>query len=146
MASKEVMVTAPLLVLLYDRTFVAGSWREAWRQRWPIHTALASTWLLLGFLVIASKLGERGVGFDGGVSSLSYVLTECRAVVLYVSRALWPHPLVFDYGWALSSGAAAAPYVLVSLVLISLTVLGVGEPGSGLFLPSRKAHASAIRP
>ena len=33
MATKEVMVTAPLVVLLYDRTFLAGSFREAWRRR-----------------------------------------------------------------------------------------------------------------
>src|SRR4029077_15512000 len=33
MATKEVMVSAPLLVLLYDRTFAAGSFRAAWQQR-----------------------------------------------------------------------------------------------------------------
>jgi 4-amino-4-deoxy-L-arabinose transferase-like glycosyltransferase len=33
MGTKEVMVSAPLMVLLYDRTFVAGSFRAAWRQR-----------------------------------------------------------------------------------------------------------------
>jgi len=33
MTSKEVMVSAPLIVLLYDRTFLAGSFRAAWRQR-----------------------------------------------------------------------------------------------------------------
>ena len=33
MATKEVMVSAPLIVLLYDRTFLAGSFRAAWRQR-----------------------------------------------------------------------------------------------------------------
>jgi len=32
MASKEVMVSAPLMVLLYDRTFVAGTFKEAWRR------------------------------------------------------------------------------------------------------------------
>ena len=26
-------ITAPILVLLYDRTFVAGSFLEAWRRR-----------------------------------------------------------------------------------------------------------------
>jgi len=31
MLSKEVMVTAPLTALLYDRCFLAGSWREALR-------------------------------------------------------------------------------------------------------------------
>ncbi len=33
MATKEVMVTAPVIVLLYDRTFIAGSFGEAWRRR-----------------------------------------------------------------------------------------------------------------
>jgi len=47
MATKEVMASAPLIVLLYDRIFVAGSFREAWRQRWGLHVALAATWLLL---------------------------------------------------------------------------------------------------
>ncbi len=32
MACKEVMVAAPLVVLLYDRTFLAGSFRAAWRR------------------------------------------------------------------------------------------------------------------
>ena len=30
MASKEVMVSSPLIVFLYDRAFLAGSFREAW--------------------------------------------------------------------------------------------------------------------
>ena len=41
MASKEVMVSAPLIVLLYDRAFLAGSFREAWRRRWGLYLALA---------------------------------------------------------------------------------------------------------
>jgi hypothetical protein len=32
MASKEVMATFPLVALLYDRTFLAGTFREAWRR------------------------------------------------------------------------------------------------------------------
>jgi hypothetical protein len=30
MGTQEVMATAPLPVGLYDRTFIAGSWRAAW--------------------------------------------------------------------------------------------------------------------
>ena len=52
MATKEVMVSAPLVVLLYDRTFLAGSFREAWRRRWGYYLALAATWLLLAWLVV----------------------------------------------------------------------------------------------
>ena len=40
MGTKEVMVTAPLLVLLYDRTFVAGRFSAAWRQRRTYYVAL----------------------------------------------------------------------------------------------------------
>ena len=43
MATKEVMATAPLVVLLYNRTFLAGSFREAWRRRFGLYLALAAT-------------------------------------------------------------------------------------------------------
>ena len=49
MASKEVMVSAPLIVFLYDRTFVSGSFRKAWQQHRGLYIGLASSWLLLAF-------------------------------------------------------------------------------------------------
>ena len=51
MASKEVMASAPLIVFLYDRTFISGSFGKAWRQHWPLHLLLAGTWILLGYLL-----------------------------------------------------------------------------------------------
>jgi hypothetical protein len=42
MAVKEVMVTAPVMVLLYDRTFAAGTLRAAWRQRRLYYLGLAA--------------------------------------------------------------------------------------------------------
>ena len=38
MGSKEVMVSAPLIVLLYDRIFIAGSFGEALRRRWGLYS------------------------------------------------------------------------------------------------------------
>lgn len=100
MACKEVMVSAPLMVFLYDRTFVAGSFREAWRRRRIYHGGLAGTWLLLAALV-AGTAGRGGTaGFGTEISSWSYALTQCRAVGHYLWLAVWPHPLVFDYGTA----------------------------------------------
>ena len=43
MATKEVMATAPLIVLLYDRTFLAGSLRGALRRRYGLYLAMAAT-------------------------------------------------------------------------------------------------------
>jgi len=101
MATKEVMVTAPLMVLLYDRTFVAGSFAAAWRQRRGYYGALAATWLLLAWLVLGAG-GTRGsaAGLGLGVSWWSYLLKQCEAIVLYLKLSFWPHPLVVDYGTA----------------------------------------------
>ncbi|MGD0090515.1 MAG: hypothetical protein ABSE73_11400, partial [Planctomycetota bacterium] len=47
MGCKQVMVTAPLLVLLYDRTFAAGSFKAALQRRRRFYAGLAATWLIL---------------------------------------------------------------------------------------------------
>jgi tetratricopeptide (TPR) repeat protein len=101
MVSKEVMVSAPLMVLLYDRTFVAGSFRGAWQRRWPFYLGLAGTWILLGFLMGGALQRGHAVGFGLGVSPWDYALTQCRAIGLYLKLSAWPHPLVVDYGTAL---------------------------------------------
>ncbi len=104
MAAKEVMVTAPVLIALYDRIFVAGSWREVWARRGRFHLALAATWLLLAWLVLST--GSRGgtAGFGGEISPGIYALTQVGAVVHYLKLAFWPQPLVFDYGTVLAGG------------------------------------------
>ncbi len=101
MGSKEVMVSAPLIVLLADRTFVAGSFAAAWRARRGYYLALAATWGLLLVLVLGAG-GTRGAsaGLGLGVSWWTYWLKQAEALVLYLKLCLWPHPLVLDYGTA----------------------------------------------
>ena len=126
MASKEVMVTAPVVVFLFDRTFVAGSFRAAWQQRWRLHLGLAATWLALAWLMLRSQLAERGVGYALGVSPLNYALSECRAVVIYLRLALWPDPLVFDYGWDFVPGITdAIPWAVALGSLAAITAYSV---------------------
>lgn len=124
MATKEIMVSAPLVVLLFDRVFMAGSWGEAWRCRGRWHLALFSTWVLLGVVVIST--GTRGgtAGFGINVTPWAYALTQCEAVSRYVWLALWPHPLIFDYGvkWA-ERASDVLPYAAVVLALIGGTIL-----------------------
>lgn len=98
-ATKEIAALAPVMVFLYDRTFVSGSFREAWRRhRWQ-HVSLAATWLpLLWFL--AGTGGNRGgtFHFSEGAIWVGHALTQFEAVTRYFWLSLWPHPLVFDYG------------------------------------------------
>jgi tetratricopeptide (TPR) repeat protein len=99
MGTKEVMVTVPVIVWLYDRTFVAGSFFAALRLRRLFYTTLAGTWLLLAWLVLKGG-GGRGVaaGFGLGISWWNYLLQQSEAVLLYLKLSFWPNPLVLDYG------------------------------------------------
>ncbi len=122
MGTKEVMVTAPLLVLLYDRTFVAGTFSAAVRSRGKFYGALAATWLVLAWLVIKSG-GARGAsaGFGLGVTGWTYLLKQAEALVQYLWLSLWPHPLVFDYGTDVvaSIGAVAGQGIGVLALLVA---------------------------
>jgi protein O-mannosyl-transferase len=124
MATKEVMVSAPLLVLLFDRVFAAGSFRNAWRERRGVHIALFATWLLLAFLVM--RTGTRGgtAGFGINVTPWAYALTQFEAITRYVALSFWPHPLVFDYGvaWVRNVGDVL-PYALFVVALIGTTIV-----------------------
>jgi tetratricopeptide (TPR) repeat protein len=127
MASKEVMVSAPLMVLLYDRTFVAGTFREAWKKRGRWHAGLACTWLLLAYLV-AGGGGSRGkaAGFGIGISPWTYALTQCKAIILYLKLSVWPHPLIVDYGTGVVHHLVdVLPQALGLVLLVLATILGV---------------------
>ncbi len=43
-ACKEVMVSAPAMILLFERTFIAGSFRRAVRNSWPLYAGLLCGW------------------------------------------------------------------------------------------------------
>jgi tetratricopeptide (TPR) repeat protein len=124
MGAKEVMVTAPLVVLLYDRTFVAGGFSAAWRLRRTYYLTLAGTWLLLAWIMWRGG-GTRGVGagIGLGVSWWTYLLKQCDAIVLYLKLSFWPHPLVLDYGTAVTRFIADVWWqAIVVLALLGLTI------------------------
>lgn len=98
MGSKEVVVSAPLLTLLYDRAFVAGSFREALRVRGRYYAALALTWSILGYLVFTGDNRVDTAGFGVGYSWWEYGLTQIYAVTMYLRLVFWPWPLLLDYG------------------------------------------------
>ena len=137
MGTKEVMVTAPVIVLLYDRTFVAGTFREALRVRWRYHAGLAATWVPLGFLVLRTGSRAGTAGFGSGVAWWAYALTQLRGVAHYLRLSVWPHPLVGDYGRIL--GGPRAELVCDGVVVAALVAATawalfrkVPNPGTGV--------------
>jgi protein O-mannosyl-transferase len=96
MACKESMVTAPIVVMLYDRIFVFESWKQMMRERRGLYTGLAATWLVLAALM--SSTPRTSVGFGAGTSPLVYLLNQCEMIARYLRLAVWPRDLVLDYG------------------------------------------------
>lgn len=124
MATKEVMVSAPLLALLFDRVFISGTLRAAVRQRGRWHLALFSTWVILAALVF--RTGTRGgtAGFGINVTPWQYALTQFEAISRYVGLALWPHPLIFDYGAAwVRDASEIIPFVIVVGAMVAATIV-----------------------
>ncbi len=139
MATKEVMATAPVIVLLYDRTFVSGSFRTALRTRGRFYAALAATWPVLAALVIstANRSGTAGLGTK--LSSLDYALSQGGAVGRYLRLVLWPSGLVFDYGravttrWSTVVGPMTLVFALMAGTLFALRVRRAGAiPGRSM--------------
>jgi len=118
MATKEVMVSAPLAVLLLDRWAVAGSFGAAWRARRGYYAALFGSWLLLGALVWHT--GNRGEtsGFGSGTSAAHYWLSQPAVIARYLKLALWPAPLVFDSGveWTIHPVATLGSVLLLGVL------------------------------
>ena len=135
MASKEVMVSAPLMAMLFDRTFIAGSFKESLRRRWRLWLALAGTWPLLALLHHMSRNRGGSAGFGLGITAWAYARTQFGCIVHYLRLAFWPDPLVLDYGYPIARTAAEiVPYAGVVLVLVAATVVGVARRAGWGFL------------
>jgi protein O-mannosyl-transferase len=97
MVSKETMVVAPLVVVLYDRAFLYSSFREALAVRWGLYAGLASTLAVAGALAWSAPYAEWA-GLGVGVSTWVYLLNQAVIVTDYLRTAVWPTSLVFTYG------------------------------------------------
>ena len=122
MACKETMATAPIVVLLYDRAFLAGSFAAAWRARRTFYLALAATWVLLDALIWSGPRWESA-GFYTGITPWTYLLNQAVIVVEYLRRAVWPQALVFDYGEPVEYMLGdVLPQALFVVLLLAATV------------------------
>jgi len=103
MGTKEVMVGARFVIVLYDYIFLSGSIRVLIRSRGIVHTALFSCIGILVCLLICSLAKEMNVSTRFvDISPILYLLNECHVIAYYLMLAVWPHPLCLDYSWQAS--------------------------------------------
>ncbi|MCX7804753.1 MAG: tetratricopeptide repeat protein [Planctomycetota bacterium] len=124
--TKEIVATAPLMALLYDRIFLSGSFAAALRRQPAMYAGLAASWSLLALELAANNFHTSTIGpIYGTISLPEQLMTQTRAVVWYLRLAVWPSPLIFDYGpWdaggpAIRSPVEWAPWGIALLALLA---------------------------
>jgi protein O-mannosyl-transferase len=142
MATKEGMATAPIIVLLYDRVFLADSWADLSHKRSRLYIGLAATWLILISLIVINKArGGPLLGFPA-VSWWRYAQNQFGAGAHYLRLAFWPDRLCIDYGWQTSTlprswiavGAMLAVWLLAATTWALANAPPLGFLGAWFFL------------
>ncbi|MFQ5429040.1 MAG: tetratricopeptide repeat protein [Phycisphaerae bacterium] len=125
MGCKQVIATAPIVVLLYDRCFLSESFAGALRRRWALYLGLGATWAVLvatGALrgiLNPSEAGRATIGFGvRSFSALDYARSQPGVILHYLRLSVWPHRLCLDYLWPVAR--SAGDYVPQLLVLAGL--------------------------
>lgn len=138
--SKPVMVTAPVAVLLFDRAYLADSWKSVFTRRWKLHAGLFATlsiFLVTGVfrsVVTAASDREATVGFAvSGLSPLTYLLTQAGVIVHYLRLAIWPDALCLDYQWPIARSVVEAgwPLAVIGAALLASIVAYCIRPRLG---------------
>ena len=120
--SKEVIVTAPLAVLLCDRAFASGGFARALRSHRGLYAGLACSWVILFALVWwGPRLGA--VGISSEVSPLSYLRTQAGVIAEYLRLCFWPDALRLSYPpWTARSWADFPPQGALVVALFAATL------------------------
>ncbi len=129
LASKEIVATLPLALLLYDWLLVSSAGARRWRPRWGLF-GLAALPLALGgaFLAVRAYTAPAtlvdyastgGIGFDR-FGPLQYLMTQFGVVTHYLRLIVVPLGQTFDYDWPLMRTPLAVGVLVPLAVLIGL--------------------------
>jgi len=118
---KEVMATAPAVILLYDRVFLSRSWREVLERRGWLYALMFGAVLALIVLLWPTIVGRQdaSVGFsNSNLTAWVYLRTQAGVLLHYLRLSVWPRPQCLDYDWQPAQSLAEilpAAAIIVSL-------------------------------
>jgi tetratricopeptide (TPR) repeat protein len=147
---KEVIAVAPIALLLYDWLFWSKSFGDALRRHRILYLGLVAV-LVVVVAVVGSRL-RHAFTLSRRMSPWHYALTQFGVIAHYIRLAVWPHPLVADYGnWPVARAVTTVlPALLFVAALVGLTVWGLvrRKPLAflGVWFFGILAPTSSIRP
>jgi tetratricopeptide (TPR) repeat protein len=117
MGSKEIVISVPVAVVLYDRAFRLPTWRAVLSpdngRRW-FYVALSAA-CVLSFLAFSYGMRGDTAGFTETLTWREYLYSQCWAIAHYLRLVAWPTALAVDYGTSAVHGTRGLP----GLVLLS---------------------------
>ncbi|HEY1068334.1 MAG TPA: tetratricopeptide repeat protein, partial [Pirellulales bacterium] len=133
MFSKEVMIVAPVVLLLYDFAILSQSRSEPFARRWGLHLACCAAIVPLVLLTAdASAKSSLALGRNGAtISSVEFAQTQPEVILHYLRLAFWPDALCLDYHWPIERDPtviAATGAVVAALFLASVALLFYSPP------------------
>jgi len=132
MATKPTMISAPFIALFYDRTFLAGSIKMAWKQRWKLHTGLFLSIAILAALLFFHPTLSAGPLMPHS-SPAHYAIIQPLIIIKYLKLAFYPNSLLFDY-YNYDFGIASFFDLLGPAVIVALMI-------SATWWAIRRGHA-----
>ena len=152
--SKEIAITLPAIIILYDYCFLSEGNPKKLVSRWPIYGVLLVILVFLAaptFTGLQETPGEApSAGFGvQGITPNEYLFTQFNVLIYYITLLFVPVNQNLDYDFPVSKGLFEVPVVnqgtvlniplpppIISLIII-LTIIGFA-----LYLLTR--HASRI--
>ncbi|MCP3677886.1 MAG: hypothetical protein GY721_09940 [Deltaproteobacteria bacterium] len=157
-ASKEIAITLPAILLLYDFTFISRGNLRGLLKRWPLYGALTA--LLIIFVIKTliplggfSDVSAASAGFGvKSIAPLEYLFTQFNVLIYYIILLIVPRVQNLDYDFPVSHGLFEMPQIkdgtalnfplpppFVSLIVLLLVV------GCSIYLCVRSACAGGRR-
>ena len=130
MLCKEVMLTAPLVVLLFDWTFLSPSAGGLLRRRWGLYVALAVPPIAYACYIAATGVltsRDNTISFTYiNFGPTQYALSQAGVILYYLRLSIWPSPLCMDYlDWPIARSLTDC-WLSVSVVAVLLLAVLVG--------------------
>ena len=123
--TKEDIATAPLLLLMFDRTYLSVSWRQVYQLRGWVYLALFGVLAIQAVYLrpyfATSKAHNMGFGHPW-ITPLMYARSQCAVILHYLRLAAWPDRLCLDYCWPVMSVREAILPGAVILILLMTTL------------------------
>jgi len=142
MASKPIMVTAPIMIIIYETIFYDNKIFTAFKKRKLFYLSLSSTWIILFLILNAPNESQDSVGtILKGITPFTYALSQPQVILHYIKLSFFPVHLVLDYKWPVSTNLlqiASSTTIVLTTLSFTFYLLKkkspLGFPGIWFFL------------